>query len=123
MKTAVYYFVVGDIPDDVLRRRYYSVAAGEAGGEVWCPGVQTISLVFFSNTWKPHSFYKRVARNRDQGLHTLVLLDIKVKEPSFESLARGKPVYEPARWGTRRTLPQYRPSLPNIVMLHCGLQE
>ena len=32
------------------------------------------------------------------GLHTLCLLDIKVKEPSLESLARGKKVYEPPRF-------------------------
>ena len=34
------------------------------------------------------------------GLHTLCLLDIKVKEPSLESLARGKKVYEPPRYMT-----------------------
>ena len=28
--------------------------------------------------------------NKEKGLHTLVLLDIKVKEPTEESLARGK---------------------------------
>ncbi len=58
---------------------------------------QAVSLVFFTDTWRPNSFYSRVASNRKQGLHTLVLLDIKVREPSLESLARGKPLYEPAR--------------------------
>jgi len=33
----------------------------------------------------------------------LCLLDIKVKEPSLESLARGKKVYEPARFMTVNT--------------------
>lgn len=42
-------------------------------------------------------FLCRVASNRRQGLHTLCLLDIKVKEPNLESLARGRPVYEPPR--------------------------
>ena len=32
------------------------------------------------------------------GLHTLCLLDIKVKEPTVESLARGKPVYMDPRY-------------------------
>ena len=32
------------------------------------------------------------------GLHTLCLLDIKVKEPTMESLAKGKPVYLPPRY-------------------------
>lgn len=31
-------------------------------------------------------------------MHTLCLLDIKVKEPTIESLARGKPVYMPPRY-------------------------
>lgn len=35
-----------------------------------------------------------------QGLHTLCLLDIKVREPSLESLARGRPHYEPPRYMT-----------------------
>ena len=31
-------------------------------------------------------------------MHTLCLLDIKVKEPTMESLAKGKPVYMPPRY-------------------------
>ena len=53
--------------------------------------------MFFTETWRPDSFYDRIAANRRAGLHTLCLLDIKVKEPSLEALARGKTVYEPAR--------------------------
>lgn len=34
------------------------------------------------------------------GLHTLVLLDIKVKEQSYENMARGRKVYEPPRFMT-----------------------
>lgn len=34
------------------------------------------------------------------GLHTLCLLDIKVKEQSEENLARGKKIYEPPRFMT-----------------------
>jgi len=47
-------------------------------------------LPFFSEKWRPYSFYDKIKNNRDKGLHTLVLLDIKVKEPTEESLARGK---------------------------------
>lgn len=57
-------------------------------------------MVFFTDTWKPDSFYDRVAENATLGLHTLVLLDIKVKEPNLEALARGKIVYEPPRFMT-----------------------
>ena len=45
-------------------------------------------LVFFTETWKPDSFYDRIKENADLGMHTLVLLDIKVKEQSEENLAR-----------------------------------
>lgn len=34
------------------------------------------------------------------GLHTLVLLDIKVKEQSLEDLARGRKVFQPPRYMT-----------------------
>ena len=61
---------------------------------------QTVSMVFFTDTWKPSSFYDRIKENRDIGLHTLVLLDIKVKEQSLENLARGRRIFEPPRYMT-----------------------
>jgi diphthine methyl ester synthase len=55
-------------------------------------------MVFFTSTWRPTSFYPRLAENAKIGLHTLVLLDIKVKEPDFEVLTRtGKVRYVPPR--------------------------
>ena len=60
-----------------------------------CPNftvLQAVSIVFFTDSWRPDSFYPRIAANRQRGLHTLCLLDIKVKEPSLESLARGRKV-------------------------------
>ncbi|KAK9826065.1 hypothetical protein WJX74_009687 [Apatococcus lobatus] len=73
---------------------------------VGCCGLQlyrfgeAVSIVFFTDDWRPDSFYDRILANRQQGLHTLCLLDIKVKEPSLESLARGKPVFQPPRYMT-----------------------
>lgn len=61
---------------------------------------QTVSMVFFTDTWKPASFYDRIKENRQIGLHTLVLVDIKVKEQSLENMARGRLVYEPPRYMT-----------------------
>jgi diphthine synthase len=61
---------------------------------------QTVSMVFFLDNWKPASFYDRVAENARIGLHTLVLLDIKVKEQSLENMARGRKIYEPPRYMT-----------------------
>jgi diphthamide biosynthesis methyltransferase len=54
--------------------------------------MQAVSIVFFTDTWRPDSFYARIRANRQRGLHTLCLLDIKVHEPSLESLARGRKV-------------------------------
>ncbi|KAF4952406.1 hypothetical protein FGADI_6764 [Fusarium gaditjirri] len=61
---------------------------------------QTVSMVFFTDTWRPASFYDRIKENRQIGLHTLVLVDIKVKEQSLENMARGRLVYEPPRYMT-----------------------
>ena len=77
-------------------------AVGAAGLQLYRYG-ETISIVFFTETWRPDSFYDKILSNRKNGLHTLCLLDIKTKEPSLESLARGKPVYEPPRFMSIRT--------------------
>ncbi|KAI9729799.1 MAG: diphthine synthase [Claussenomyces sp. TS43310] len=74
-------------------------AIGAAGLQLYNFG-QTVSMVFFTDRWRPTSFYDRVAENRAVGLHTLVLLDIKVKEPSYENMARGRMIYEPPRYMT-----------------------
>lgn len=59
---------------------------------------ETISLCFWTDTDRPTSYYDKLVANRKRGLHTLCLLDIKVKEPTLESLARGKKVYEQPRF-------------------------
>ena len=74
-------------------------AIGSTGLQLYNFG-QTVSMVFFTDNWKPSSFYDRVKENRQIGLHTLVLLDIKVKEQSLENLARGKKVFDPPRYMT-----------------------
>jgi diphthine synthase len=77
-------------------------AVGSCGLQLYRFG-QTVSIVFFTETWKPESFYDKILANLKLGLHTLCLLDIKVKEPTEESLARGKPVYAPPRYMTVNT--------------------
>jgi diphthine synthase len=62
-------------------------AMGACGLQLYNFG-QTVSLVFFTESWKPDSFYDRIKENVGLGMHTLVLLDIKVKEQSEENLAR-----------------------------------
>ncbi|KAK4125598.1 Diphthine synthase [Parathielavia appendiculata] len=70
---------------------------GAAGLQLYNFG-QTVSMVFFTDNWRPASFYDRIKENRDIGLHTLILLDIKVKEQSLENMARGRKIYEPPRY-------------------------
>lgn len=74
-------------------------AIGACGLQLYNFG-QTVSMVFFTDTWQPSSFYDRIKENRSIGLHTLVLVDIKVKELSLENLARGRKIYEPPRYMT-----------------------
>ncbi|KAL8969032.1 MAG: hypothetical protein Q9183_002189 [Haloplaca sp. 2 TL-2023] len=116
-KEDVAFLVVGDPfgatthTDLVLRARELKIttqsihnasimsAIGATGLQLYNFG-QTVSMVFFTESWKPASFYDRVKENRHIGLHTLMLLDIKVKEQSLENLARGRKVYEPPRFMT-----------------------
>lgn len=58
-------------------------------------------MVFFTDNWRPTSFYPRLVENARIGLHTLILLDIKVKEPDLDLLARtGRKVNLPPRFMT-----------------------
>mgnify|MGYP006103361421 CR=1 FL=1 len=82
---------------DVIHNASIVSAMGCCGLQVYRFG-EIISIPFFTDNWRPYSFYDKIKFNRENGLHTLCLLDIKVKEPTLESLARGKPVYMPPRY-------------------------
>ncbi|KAF5354920.1 hypothetical protein D9756_005666 [Leucocoprinus leucothites] len=86
-----------NIPVRVIHNASIMNAVGACGLQLYNFG-QTVSLVFFTESWKPDSFYDRIKENADLGMHTLVLLDIKVKEQSEENLARGRKIYEPPRY-------------------------
>ncbi|KAF8630227.1 hypothetical protein AX15_003050 [Amanita polypyramis BW_CC] len=85
------------IPTQIIHNASILTAIGSSGLQLYNFG-QTVSLVFFTPSWRPSSFYHRIAENSELGLHTLVLLDIKVKEQSEENLARGRKIYEPPRY-------------------------
>jgi len=72
-------------------------AAGCCGLQLYHFG-ETVSIPYWTETWKPDSFYDKINANRDHGLHTLCLLDIKVKEPTLESLTRKKKEYMPPKF-------------------------
>lgn len=88
-----------NIPVQTIHNASIMNAIGACGLQLYNFG-QTISMVWFTETWRPDSWYPRVKENRDIGLHTLVLLDIKVKEQSLENMARGRLIYEPPRFMT-----------------------
>lgn len=87
------------IPTRTVHNASIMNAIGVTGLQLYNFG-QTVSMVFFLDNWKPTSFYDRIEENRRIGLHTLVLLDIKVKEQSLENMARGRKIYEPPRFMT-----------------------
>ncbi|KAI0452005.1 Diphthine synthase [Xylaria acuta] len=87
------------IPVETIPNASIMSAIGGCGLQLYNFG-QTVSMVFFLDNWRPASFYDRIKENRAIGLHTLVLLDIKVKEQSLENMARGRRIYEPPRYMT-----------------------
>lgn len=113
--TDIAFLVVGDVfgatthTDLVIRARELGIkvesvhnasimnAVGACGLQLYNFG-QTVSLVFFTETWKPDSFYPKIEANVKNRLHTLVLLDIKVKEQSIENIIKGNKIYEAPRY-------------------------
>lgn len=75
------------IPVEVVHNASILNAVGTCGLQLYNFG-QTVSIPFWTDSWKPDSWLKRIEENAKLGLHTLVLLDIKVKEQSEENLAR-----------------------------------
>jgi diphthine synthase len=88
-----------NIPVHVAHNASIMNAIGVAGLQLYRYG-QTLSLCFWTDSWRPASWYDRLLMNRAVGCHTLLLLDIKVKEVSDENLARGRKIYEPPRFMT-----------------------
>jgi len=91
----VAFLVVGDPlcatthTDIILRAREVGVTVevvhnASVMGAVASCGLQlysfgyTVSIPLFEGEWRPDSFYGKIKYNRDGGMHTLCLLDIKV---------------------------------------------
>nr|CAG4642704.1 EOG090X0AVB [Evadne anonyx] len=74
-------------------------AIGCCGLQLYSFG-ETISIPFWTETWKPDSFCDKLEGNLSRGLHTLCLLDIKVKEQTIENLMKGNNKFEPPRFMT-----------------------
>ena len=63
-------------------------AIGNIGLELYKFG-KTTSMVFFEENWKPKNVYDILKQNKSIQAHTLILLDIKIAEPSLEDLKKG----------------------------------
>jgi len=86
-----------NIPTRVIHNASIMNAIGACGLQLYNFG-QAVSLVFFTDSWKPDSFYDKLKENADLGMHTLVLLDIKVKEQTIENMMKGNKIFEPPRY-------------------------
>ncbi|XP_069497666.1 diphthine methyl ester synthase [Ambystoma mexicanum] len=85
------------IPYRVIHNASIMNAVGCCGLQLYNFG-ETISIVFWTDTWRPESFYDKIKKNRQNGMHTLCLLDLKVKEQSVENLMKGRKIFEPPRY-------------------------
>lgn len=94
--------IQANIKIEVLNNASIINACGVTGLSLYRFG-EIISVPFFTQKWKPPSFYEKIQMNKNNDQHTLLLLDIKVKEVNEENLARGKMIYEPPRFMTVNT--------------------
>lgn len=86
------------VPVQVIHNASIMNAVAACGLQLYRFG-QTVSLCFWTERWQPESYYQKILQNKRMGLHTLCLLDIKVKEPSEENLLRGRSnIFEPPRY-------------------------
>lgn len=86
-----------DIKVDVVHNASILNAVGCCGLQLYSYG-EIISIPLWTETWQPDSFYDKIVENRKRNLHTLCLLDIKVKEPTLESLCKKKKEYMPPKF-------------------------
>lgn len=82
---------------NVVHNASILTAVGCCGLQLYSYG-ETVSIPYWSESWRPDSFYEKILSNRRNGLHTLCLLDIKVKEPTLESMTKKKKEYMPPKF-------------------------
>jgi len=86
-----------EIQVKVIHNSSILTAVGCCGLQLYSYG-EIVSIPYWTDTWRPDSFYEKIASNRQRGLHTLCLLDIKVKEPTLESMMKRKKEYMAPRF-------------------------
>lgn len=76
------------IPIQIINNASIINVVSNTGLELYKFG-KTTSMVFFEENWKPKNVYETLQGNLSLGLHTLILLDIKIAESSIENIKRG----------------------------------
>nr|CAG4649572.1 EOG090X0AVB [Scapholeberis mucronata] len=89
------------VPFQVIHNTSILNAIGCCGLQLYSFG-ETVSIPFWTDTWKPDSFVQKIEGNLERGLHTLCLLDIKVKEQTIENMMKRNQVFEPPRFMTNQ---------------------
>jgi diphthine methyl ester synthase len=91
-----------NIPVEIIHNTSVMGASASCGLQLYQFGY-CVSIPLFEGTWRPDSFYNRIVYNKEGGMHTLALLDIKVKEPDYATHRGGKLKYLPPRFMTVNT--------------------
>jgi len=90
-----------NIPVKVIHNTSIVNGVGACGLQLYSFGA-IVTIPFFTDRWRPDSFYAKIESNQTLKLHTLCLLDIRVKEQSEQDLLAGRRVYEQPRFMTVR---------------------
>ena len=85
------------VPVEIVHNTSVMGAAASCGLQLYQYGY-TVSIPLFEGTWRPPSFYDRIKYNKAGKMHTLCLLDIKVKEPDYEAMLSGRVLFLPPRF-------------------------
>ncbi|KAL3097683.1 hypothetical protein niasHT_023442 [Heterodera trifolii] len=88
-----------DVPLKVIHNASIMSAIGCCGLQLYNFGL-TVSIPLWTDEWKPDSFLDKILLNRRNGMHTLCLLDIRVKEQTAENLIKGNRIFEPPHFLT-----------------------
>ena len=86
-----------DVSVEIIHNTSVMGAAASCGLQLYQYGY-TVSIPLFEGTWRPPSFYDRIKYNKAGKMHTLCLLDIKVKEHDHAAMMSGKLVLLPPRF-------------------------
>lgn len=74
---------------EIIHNTSILVAVADCGLQLYKYG-ETVSIVAWTDKYKPDSFYNKIYENYERGLHTLCLLDIKLNERNLDKMIKLK---------------------------------